>query len=110
MQGVVNPDLEATLPIQVFGPNGQMMEVAAVVFPESIADPTTRLDGNPYREWLAMYAGDEYQGLARDCRAALDEQFGRRGGEGRFSALTAAFTTATRLEAEFWQMGLRAAR
>ena len=33
----------------------------------------------------------------------------RRGGEGRFSALAATFTAATRLEADFWQMGLDAA-
>src|SRR5438105_13747634 len=51
---------------------------------ERLADAATRRDGNPYREWLKMYAGAEYQGLARDCAAALDEQFARRGGEGRF--------------------------
>jgi thiaminase/transcriptional activator TenA len=57
-----------------------------------------------------MYAGAEYQSLARDCAAALDEQFARRGGEGRFPALAASFATATRLEGDFWQMGLNAAR
>src|SRR5436190_10401372 len=31
MQGVVNPRLEATLRVQVFGPSGQMMEVVAVI-------------------------------------------------------------------------------
>jgi thiaminase (transcriptional activator TenA) len=77
---------------------------------ERMADPATRSDGNPYREWLDMYAGDEFQTLARDCAAALDEQFARRGGEGRLPALAACFTTATRLEADFWTMGLAAAR
>jgi len=57
-----------------------------------------------------MYSGDEYQTLARECGAALDEQFARRGGEGRLAALAATFTTAARLEADFWQMGLAAAR
>jgi len=80
-------------------------EIAA----ERMADPATRHDGNPYREWLLMYSGDEYQKLARDCAAALDEQFARRGGEGRLPALTATFSTAVRLEADFWQMGLAAA-
>ena len=42
----------------------------------------------------------------REAKAALDEQFARRGGEGRFPALAAVFATATRLEADFWQMGL----
>ncbi len=76
---------------------------------ERLADPATRLAGNPYREWLEMYAGAEYQKLARETAAALDEGFARRGGEGRFAALAADFTTATRLEADFWQMGLAAA-
>jgi clan AA aspartic protease len=31
MRGVVNPDLEATLRVQVFGPSGQMMEIVAVI-------------------------------------------------------------------------------
>jgi thiaminase (transcriptional activator TenA) len=79
-------------------------EIAA----ERMQDPRTRRDGNPYREWLDMYAGAEYQDLAREAASALDEQFARRGGEGRLPALAASFTAATRLEAEFWQMGLAA--
>jgi len=77
---------------------------------ERMADPDTKRDGNPYREWLDMYAGDEYQSLARDAAMALDEQFARRGGEGRVPALAALFKTASRLEADFWQMGLNANR
>jgi thiaminase (transcriptional activator TenA) len=80
----------------------------AVIAAERAADPMTRLDGNRYREWLEMYAGSEYQELAREAQAALDEQFARRGGEGRFPSLAAAFNTAARLEADFWQMGLDA--
>src|SRR5271169_772633 len=38
----------------------------AVIAAEWMADPRTRLDGNPYREWLEMYAGSDYQGLARE--------------------------------------------
>jgi thiaminase/transcriptional activator TenA len=82
----------------------------AVIAAERIADPATRLDGNRYRDWLEMYAGSEYQDLAREAEAALDEQFARRAGEGRFSSLVASFGTATRLEADFWQMGLDAQR
>jgi thiaminase (transcriptional activator TenA) len=80
----------------------------AVIAAERITDPGTRLDGNRYREWLEMYAGSDYQGLAREAAAALDEQFARRGGEGRFLSLAANFATAARLEADFWQMGLEA--
>ena len=82
----------------------------AVIAAERMTDPATRLDGNPYREWLEMYAGAEYQDLARGAQAALDEQFASRGGDGRFPALAAIFATAARLEADFWQMGLDAAQ
>jgi thiaminase (transcriptional activator TenA) len=81
----------------------------AVIAAERIADPSTRIDGNPYREWLQMYAGAEYQELAREAEAALDEQFFHRGSEGRVSALAGSFAVAARLEADFWQMGLDAA-
>ncbi|MGH7095416.1 MAG: TenA family protein [Stellaceae bacterium] len=80
----------------------------AMIAAERMADPATRLDGNRYREWLDMYAGAEYQSLAREAAAALDEQFARRGGDGRLPSLIANFTAATRLEAAFWQMGLDA--
>src|SRR6266568_4991409 len=92
-------DLEVALAPCVVG----YAEIAA----ERMADPATRLGGNPYREWLDMYAGAEYQSLAREAAAALDEQFQRRGGEGRFAGLAASFATATRLEADFWTMGVR---
>ncbi len=82
----------------------------AVIAAKRMADPATRLDQNRYREWLEMYAGAEYQTLAREAEAALDEQFIRRGGEGRFASLAANFSLAARLEAEFWQMGLEARR
>lgn len=81
----------------------------AAIAAERMADPATRLDGNRYREWLEMYAGAEYRDLAGEAEAALDEQFGRRGGEGRFPSLAANFATSAILEADFWQMGLAAA-
>jgi thiaminase/transcriptional activator TenA len=80
----------------------------AVIAAERVADPATRLNGNRYREWLEMYSGADYQDLARGAAAALDEQFARRGGEGRFPSLAAIFATASRLEADFWRMGLEA--
>ncbi|MFL5269780.1 MAG: TenA family protein [Stellaceae bacterium] len=93
-------DLEVALAPCIIG----YAEIAA----ERVDDAATRLAGNRYREWLEMYAGPEYQDLAREAAAALDEQFARRGGEGRFPSLAAAFATAARLEADFWQMGLEA--
>jgi thiaminase/transcriptional activator TenA len=81
----------------------------AVIAADRIGDPATQLAGNRYREWIEMYAGSDYQALAREAVAALDELFERRGGEGRFASLAATFATAARLEADFWQMGLEAA-
>jgi thiaminase (transcriptional activator TenA) len=82
----------------------------AMIAAERIGDPGTRLEGNRYREWLEMYVGSDYQSLAREAEAALDEQFAQRGGDGRFRSLAAGFATAARLEADFWQMGLEAQR
>jgi thiaminase/transcriptional activator TenA len=95
-------DLEVALAPCIVG----YAEIAA----ERLDDAATRLAGNRYREWLEMYGGPEYQDLAREAAAALDEQFARRGGGGRFPSLAAAFATAARLEADFWQMGLEAKR
>ena len=81
----------------------------AVIAAERMADPRTRLAGNPYREWLEMYAGSDYQSLAREAEAALDNQFARRGGEARVASLATNFAIAAGLEADFWQMGLDAA-
>ncbi|MDP6352131.1 MAG: thiaminase II [Alphaproteobacteria bacterium] len=69
------------------------------------ADPATRRTNNPYADWIDMYAGTEYQALAADAGARLDDLWARRGGPGRFEALAGIFTQATRLEIAFWQMG-----
>lgn len=73
------------------------------------ADPATRREGNPYAAWIDMYAGDEYQDVARAAVAQLDELFARRGGEARYARLLTTFRQATVLEQGFWQMGLDAA-
>lgn len=71
------------------------------------ADPATKRDGNRYTDWIAMYAGDEYQQVARAAVAQLDRLGEARGGEARFASLAATFRQATRLEARFWDMGLK---
>jgi thiaminase/transcriptional activator TenA len=70
------------------------------------ADPATRLAGNPYGSWIEMYAGDEYQQVARDSATFIEDLARRRGAEARFGALARTFGEATRLEAAFWQQGL----
>jgi len=72
-------------------------------------DPATKRDGNPYADWIAMYAGEEYQEVTVEAVSALDALMSRRGGPGRMPGLTETFRMATVLEADFWQMGLDAA-
>jgi thiaminase (transcriptional activator TenA) len=72
------------------------------------ASASRKRTGNPYESWIAMYAGAEYQALARGSAARLDALGESHGGAARFASLAADFAKAARLEAEFWQMGLRA--
>ncbi|QYU66345.1 TenA family protein [Leptolyngbya sp. 15MV] len=71
------------------------------------ASGTRRRQGNPYESWIAMYAGAEYQALARGAAARLDALGESHGGAARFASLRADFAKASRLEADFWAMGLR---
>jgi thiaminase/transcriptional activator TenA len=69
----------------------------------------TKIEGNPYITWIEMYAGDEYQQLVKDMTAEIDTLAKKRYTKARFADLSKTFATATRLEADFWQMGLGAA-
>ena len=77
-------------------------EIARALFD----DPATRLEGNPYCAWIDAYAGEDYQALANAARQQLDALARRRLSEARVPALISTFRRATRLEAQFWQMGL----
>ena len=77
---------------------GQSLAPAGV---ESLAD-------HPYRDWIAEYAGQGYQDIATSARKHLDELAARSMTEARFGELAAIFGKASRLEADFWQMGLDA--
>ena len=68
----------------------------------------TKIEGNPYITWIEMYAGDDYQQLVADMTAEIDALAVKRFTEARFPDLSKTFATATRLEADFWQMGLTA--
>lgn len=76
-------------------------------------DPATRRDGNPYGEWIATYAGADYQEGAASAVAQLDRVLAARLGpapatQPRWPELVATFRTAVRLEIGFWEMGLAA--
>lgn len=73
------------------------------------ADPATKRVGNPYLSWIEMYSGDDYAGVMTGAAAHLDRLGTERLTEARYGRLAELFATATRLEADFWSMGLRAA-
>ena len=69
---------------------------------------TTVFNGNPYSEWIKNYESEEYiKGVIVfiDSFNKLAEKYE---GEAHFHHLSEIFNTATRLETEFWQMGLDA--
>ncbi|SIS67160.1 thiaminase II [Neptunomonas antarctica] len=101
------------------GMKGDIVDLYAALAPCSIgyaeigrnlsADENTQLQGNPFVDWITLYAGDEFQqsvaqGTAHiDTLLAeidLDSQRGRN--------LITVFRTATRMEIAFWQQGLDA--
>ncbi|MGE0852779.1 MAG: thiaminase II [Hyphomicrobiaceae bacterium] len=65
---------------------------------------------NPYRVWIAEYAGDAYQQVAANARDHLDRLAERYATPAREAELIAIFREATRLEADFWEMGWRVGR
>ncbi len=65
-----------------------------------------------YAEWIETYSGAEYQEVCRDVGALIDAALERRIGADfdaspRWATLSKRFETATRLEVDFWAMGLR---
>lgn len=64
------------------------------------------LGEHPYVDWIGEYASQGYQQVAADARRHLDQLAARSMTEQRFAQLTGIFATASRLEADFWQMGL----
>jgi thiaminase/transcriptional activator TenA len=117
------PEAQANLAYTRFvlerGQAGDLLDLHAALAPCVIgyaeigawlaADPATRRDGNPYNEWIEMYAGAEYQEVADGARAMLDRLGEKRGASARFDDLARTFKIATELEIGFWQMGLDAA-
>jgi len=65
----------------------------------------------PYAEWIATYGSKDYQQVCHQVGALIDSAVARRMGDNpaqtpRWQALSHRFTTATRLEVGFWDMGL----
>jgi thiaminase/transcriptional activator TenA len=72
------------------------------------ARPDAYAATNPYRVWIAEYAGAAYQEVAAKARAHLESLAERYATPVREAELITIFREATRLEAAFWDMGWRA--
>lgn len=66
----------------------------------------TVFDGNPYAEWIKNYESEEYYQGVQASIHMLNRLGGEDDSAARFERLADIFTTATRLEIEFWQMAL----
>ncbi len=62
---------------------------------------------NPYDVWINEYASDAYQKIASDTVDLIDTLADTSFTEKRYPKLRELFRQATRLEADFWEMGLR---
>lgn len=91
-------DLQVALAPCVIG----YAEIGIALAPNGIG----ALKGHPYREWIGEYAGDAYQDVAAGARRQLDALSARSMTDKRFEELARLFAKASRLEADFWQMGL----
>jgi thiaminase/transcriptional activator TenA len=99
------------------GMTGDLVELYAALAPCSIGyavigkalleSPDTQLEGNPYRSWIELYGGDEFQsGVAEGAEHfnQLLEEVELKSQRGQ--NLIHVFKTATRMEVAFWQQGL----
>ncbi|GHC63774.1 thiaminase II [Limoniibacter endophyticus] len=69
------------------------------------AQPGFDASSNPYASWAAMYAGEDYQKAMNAELTWLDGRLAHISDQ-RLAELARIFAEASRLEADFWQMGL----
>ncbi|MEX0336138.1 thiaminase II [Vibrio tubiashii] len=99
------------------GMTGDLVELYAALAPCSIGyavigkalseSDTTKLEGNPYRSWIELYGGEEFQaGVEQGAEHfnQLLEEIDLNSQRGQ--NLIQVFKTATRMEVAFWQQGL----
>lgn len=116
------PELQATVAYTRFvldcGAAGDLLDLHVALAPCVIGyaeigrrlapDGADALGDHRYREWIGEYAGASYQEIAITARKHLDDLAARAMTEQRFVELADLFGKASRLEADFWQMGLTA--
>jgi thiaminase (transcriptional activator TenA) len=101
------------------GHSGDFLDLMAALAPcvlgygEIGARLAAEAGATPYADWIGTYGGAAYQDTCREVGGLIDAAAARRLGPrpeaaARWPRLCARFTTATRLEAGFWSMGLGA--
>ncbi|SDE15678.1 thiaminase II [Limimaricola pyoseonensis] len=99
------------------GHSGDLLDLLAALAPcvlgygEIGARLSAEAEHPAYADWIATYAGADYQRSCREVGALIDAAVARRLGtvpetSPRWPRLCARFDMATRLEADFWGMGL----
>ncbi|WP_067220645.1 thiaminase II [Marinomonas gallaica] len=98
------------------GMSGDLTSLYAALAPCSIGyaaignqrmqSPDTKLDGNPFRSWLDLYASEDFQshvaqGAQHFNSLLADIELNSKQGQ----RLVETFRTATRMEIAFWQQG-----
>jgi len=96
------------------GMNGDLAQLYAGVIPcfvgyaqvaNYINENNLSVKNNPYQSWIDMYASKEYQEAA-DVATEFFEELCKDLSEKQMQKIQDIFTTATRMEISFWQMGL----
>ena len=96
------------------GMNGDLAQLYAGVIPcfvgyaqvaNYINENNLSVKNNPYQSWIDMYASKEYQEAA-DAATEFFEELCKDLSEKQMQKIQDIFTTATRMEISFWQMGL----
>jgi len=103
------------------GLRGDLLDLLAALMPcvlgygeigRSLAASLTPGSNHPYRDWIEAYSGAEYDEASRKAAHLLETVAARLIGPDipsspRWPDLCRLFATATRLEGDFWSMGLR---
>jgi thiaminase len=73
-----------------------------------LKDPNTKHKDNPYYKWIVNYGhSDSYSEAVKIGRELLEQKV-RAAGPDRLEELVDIFFHATKLEKDFWDMGLNA--
>jgi len=95
------------------GNSGDLLDLYVALAPCMIgygeigaARAANAVDDNPYNEWIREYASQEYQEVVEATIRNLDTLASEMMTESRYPRLKLLFAAGTRLEAQFWQMGL----